>query len=259
MVWLHQVKRLWVRGNLSDAEVLLIAASHLKGQVELWWVPLEDSIITWEAFEEAFRARFISVEHQEAWWSKIAAVKQGEGESVEDVAYKLQELFSLVGSVEESYQVCHFTQAINPTVAYRMEESAVATTWKEAIDKAVRIENAQKKYLASPVSVASQVIDRKVAGGSQAVVSDAVSSTLGPGDSVSQTHTLLTQVADTLHSLQLQLGSQQQPSRTPPNFPPRGPPRCWNCGQDGHISSRCPTVQQQQGQGQNQGNGSGRQ
>ena len=56
MVWLYKVKRLWMRGNFSDEEVLLIAASNLTGQAKLWWVPLEDSIVTWDAFEEAFKA-----------------------------------------------------------------------------------------------------------------------------------------------------------------------------------------------------------
>ncbi|KAG2215768.1 hypothetical protein INT45_009409 [Circinella minor] len=112
MVWLRQIKRLWLRGNLSDAEVLLIAASHLTGQAELWWVPLEETVVTWDMFEEAFKARFISPEHQETWWSRIEAVKQQSNESVEDVAYKLQELFALVGPVPETYQVRYFTVSI---------------------------------------------------------------------------------------------------------------------------------------------------
>ena len=67
MVWLRQVKRLWLRGNLSDAEVLLVAVSNLKGQAELWWELLEDVVVTWEEFERRFKKRFISLEHCEAW------------------------------------------------------------------------------------------------------------------------------------------------------------------------------------------------
>ena len=103
---------------------------------------MEDTIVTWDAFEEAFKARFISAEHCKAWWSKIEAVKQGSGETVETMAYKLQELFSLVGPIDEISQVRYFTRAINPNIAYRIEESGVSMSWKEAVNKAVRIENA---------------------------------------------------------------------------------------------------------------------
>ncbi|KAG2213623.1 hypothetical protein INT45_000984, partial [Circinella minor] len=234
MVWLRQIKRLWVRGNLSDAEVLLIAASHLTGQAELWWVPLEETVVTWDMFEEAFKARFISPEHQETWWSRIEAVKQQSNESVEDVAYKLQELFALVGPVPETYQVRYFTQAINSDIAYRMEESGVTISWKEAINKAVRIENAQKKYLQGgtrnqPFDIKGQERRSNVGGGTGRPGSTV--SSLKPEDSVSQTQTLLTQVADSLRALQLQLGSQGSRYQ-PPNNPPRPPPKCWNCGQD---------------------------
>ncbi|KAG2216126.1 hypothetical protein INT45_001974 [Circinella minor] len=75
-VWLDEIKRLWQRGNFTDDEVLLIVGSNLKGQAGLWWMSLEDSILTWDAFEEAFRARLISAEHREAWWSEIEAIKQ---------------------------------------------------------------------------------------------------------------------------------------------------------------------------------------
>ncbi|KAG2209654.1 hypothetical protein INT45_002784, partial [Circinella minor] len=226
IVWLCQIKRLWLWGNLSDAEVLLIAASHLTGQAELWWVPLEETVVTWDMFEEAFKARFISPEHQETWWSRIEAVKQQSNESVEDVAYKLPELFALVGPVPETYQIRYFTQAIDNNIAYRMEESG--------------------KYLQG--GVPGQSFDIKGQGRRSNVVGGvgiptSTISSLKPEDSVSQTHTLLSQVVDSLRALQLQLGSQGS-RHQPPNNPPRPPPKCWNCSQEGHISSRCPDQHQ---------------
>ncbi|KAG2209355.1 hypothetical protein INT45_010827 [Circinella minor] len=162
MVWLCKVKRLWLRGNFSHEEVLLIATSNLTRQAELWWVPLEDTII--------------------------------DGESVENVAYKLQELFSLVGPIAE----------------------------KEAVNKTVRIENAQKKYLQGQNNT-SQAKESGIRMGIG--IPPSITSTLIPEDSISQTHTLLSQVADSLRPLQLQLGSQA--TRTlPPNNPPRAPPKC---------------------------------
>ncbi|KAG2216450.1 hypothetical protein INT45_000063 [Circinella minor] len=200
MVWLHKVKRLWLRGNFSDEEVLLIAASNLTGQAELWWVPLEETIATWEAFEEAFKLRFISAEHCKAWWSKIEAVKQGENESVEHVAFKLQELFPLVGPITEIFQ-------------------------KEAVNKAVRIENAQKKYLYGQENIQGRgnEVSRNIAIG----IPKSTVSTIKPEDSASQNQTLLSQVANSLHALQLQLDSSSHLNNRvlPPNYPPRPPPK----------------------------------
>ena len=185
---------------------------------------------------------------------------------MEDIAYKLQELFSLVGAVDESYQVHYFTQAIDPEIAYRMEESGVATSWADAINKTVRIENARKKYMSVQSGCLTSVpLASSMGRDGQLVQSSVVPSSTGvslaPQDSVSQTHTLLTQVADSLRALQLQMASQgSRPS--PPNNPPRPPLTCWNCGQEGHISSRCSLPPQPVPQGhhrQNQGNGEGRQ
>ena len=145
-----------------------------------------------------------------------------------------------------------------------MEESGVATTWSEAINKAVRIENARKKYLMASRGQASSdfagsSVPKSTASSKGMVPSTTVS--LRPEDSVSQTHTLLTQVADSLRALQLQLGPQQGGRSGPPNNPPRPPPRCWNCGQEGHISLRCslPPQGQNHHQGPSQRNGNGRQ
>ncbi|KAG2205305.1 hypothetical protein INT45_008340, partial [Circinella minor] len=231
-VWLGEIKRLWQRGNFTDDEVLLIAGSNLKGQAGLWWNSLEDSILTWDAFEEAFRTRFISAEHREAWWSEIEAIKQQDNESVENVAYKLQELFDLVGPVDEIFQIRYFTQAIDPKIAYRMEESGVSTSWKQAVNKAIRIQNAQKKYLSSQELTQGQDVKNQV-GASVGIPQSAVSSSIKPEDSVSQTNTLLSQVAESLKALQLQLNSQTTRGPTPPNYPPRPPPRCWHCGEVG--------------------------
>ena len=217
---------------------------------------MEDTIVTWDAFKEAFKARFISAEHREAWWSKIEAVKQGNNETIKGVVYKLQELFSLVGAIDEIFQVRYFMHAINPNIAYRMEESGVSMSWKEAINKAVRTENAQKKYL-----LGQGGDDLKVEGGNLGVSMgflESMTSTIKPDDLASQTNTLLTQVADSLSALQLQLGSSSGPSRVPPNYPPHPPPTCWHCGQTSHISSHCPRSQNQQGNS-NQGNGNRRQ
>ncbi|KAG2216448.1 hypothetical protein INT45_000061 [Circinella minor] len=169
-VWLSEIKRLWQRGNFTDDEVLLIAGSNLKGQAGLWWTSLEDSILTWDAFEEAF---------------------------LESIAYKLQELFDLVGPVDEIFQIRYFTQAIDPNIAYRMEESGVSTSWKQAVNKAIHIQNAQRKYLNGQELTQNQGVKNQVGA--------SVVTTRGP---------------------------------TPPNYPPRPPPRCWHCGEIGHVSSR---------------------
>ncbi|KAG2215692.1 hypothetical protein INT45_013355 [Circinella minor] len=212
-VWLGEIKHLWQRGNFTNDKVLLIAGSNLKGQAGLWWTSLEDSILTWDAFEEAFHARFISAEHREAWWSEIEAIKQQDNKSVESVAYKLQELFDLVGPVDEIFQICYFTQVIDPNIAYRMEETGVSTSWKQAVNKAICIQNAQRKYLNGQELTQNQGVKNQI-GASVGIPQSAVSLAIKPEDSVSQTNMLLSQVAESLKALQLQTNSPATPCWT---------------------------------------------
>ncbi|KAG2206047.1 hypothetical protein INT45_000309, partial [Circinella minor] len=137
-----------------------------------------------------------------------------------------------------------------------MEESGVSTSWKQAVNKAIRIQNAQRKYLNGQELTQNQGVKNQV-GASVGIPQSAVSSAIKPEDSVSQTNTLLSQVAESLKALQLQLNSQVTTrGPTPPNYPPRPPPRCWHCGEIGHVSSRC--TQSNQQHNNNQGNGNGR-
>ncbi|KAG2216128.1 hypothetical protein INT45_001976 [Circinella minor] len=132
------------------------------------------------------------------------------------------------------FQTRYFTQAIDPNIAYRMEESGVFTSWKQAVNKAICIQNAQRKYLNGQELTQNQGVKNQVSA-SVGIPQSAVSSAIKPEDSVSQMNTLLSQVTESLKALQLQLNSQVTTrGPTPPNYPPHPPPRCWHCSEIGH-------------------------
>lgn len=73
-------------------------------------------------------------------------MKQGPGNTIDDVALKMEELFAYLNNQSESYQVRTFLSAIDPKVAYQIEKEATPTSFSEAKNKAKQIEKSKNKY-----------------------------------------------------------------------------------------------------------------
>lgn len=211
--WLKHMGRLRSAIGMTDEQALLVATTHLKEQAELWWESVEDTIQTWEGFEKAFLAQFASPQMEDFWWSKIRQLKQETGQTVDDVAFKLRELFGLVklGSENESFKVHCFLQTINKDVAYELEQRGVPKTFKDTAVKARKIEIVIQKYNTEGHKFFS----------SSSTKDDSTNDSLS---------TALGEINEGLRALKIHV--IDKPKKTTEIT-------CWNCSQTGHRATEC--------------------
>ncbi|KAG1282593.1 hypothetical protein G6F66_011109 [Rhizopus arrhizus] len=136
--------------KLLDKEILFIVGDHLVEKAETWWNVVGSKSESWKEFSELFKKQYM-VDQEDKWWRQLQTMKQGPQDSIDDVALKMEELFDLLGSMSEAFQVRTFLGAINPTIAFEVEKDETATTFSAAKKKAKQIERSLAKYGANGV------------------------------------------------------------------------------------------------------------
>jgi len=145
--WLKKLNRIRELAGLSDKEILLIAADHLTGRAEAWYDVSCQEVVSWSTFSSMFKKKYCSG-LESLWRTEIKHLKQMEGETIEDVAVKLRELYSLINNHDEASMSHTFLDAIDPTVAREVEAkgSLRSLTFDELVSAASQLESVNRKY-----------------------------------------------------------------------------------------------------------------
>lgn len=240
--WFKQFDRVRRAAIWSDEQALLVVGSYFRGQAQMWWDALEDSIHTWSAFEDAFKAKYIAGQDRDAWWTKIETMKQGVNESVEEVAGRLQDLFQMVGKVEEGFKIHYLLRAIRPEIAYELEKLVIPDQFATAVKEAVKVEQVMRKY--GRIDGADNL--SVVRGGnlsSQSSLSGRIdhAPSLVPEDSISSQ---LSELVEGFKALKVHLVEN---ANRAPVF------KCYHCGKEGHTKTKCPQLKSEDNQGKDKG------
>ncbi|KAL0096839.1 CCHC-type zinc finger transcription factor [Phycomyces blakesleeanus] len=211
--WLKSVDRLCKAVNMSDKDVLVVATSYLHGPAKIWWDSIEDRTYIWKEFTDTFMNRFASY----------------------NVVYKLRELFSSVKVNSESFKVHSLLQAIDPQIAYELEQrDDLPVDFETVAEKAQKLELVKAKYH-------NDLVERSSIGSESGCSTISKASTLR--DLVKEFGALKVHVIEQPKSKSVSLPSTNKP---------RG--KCWACGSEDHISPQCPQ-QPKHNNDQRKGNG----
>jgi hypothetical protein len=228
VAWLRTINRIRRGASLADADALLVVGSHLRGLAETWWSIHEDRVKTWLDFEVLFKVKFCR--HLEAtYWEEIANTTQAPGQTVEEVALKLKELFGLVNVANDSLMIRTFLKAIDPEVALWVERSGLASTYDEVTSQAVNIDKVNRRYMAT------------IPSSSSTHYYSAVNNTnVKPKPSIEELSMSIKNLTADVQSLKVapRGGNSGFDGR------PRQPLECWNCGETGHPRRLCPKPDQ---------------
>ncbi|KAG2190967.1 hypothetical protein INT47_007112 [Mucor saturninus] len=162
--WLQHMERLKRGVGMSDEEAILVAATHFRGTAAKWWAIHEEEIVTWEKFVEEFKKQFAARHMEDIWWNEIEQIRQGQGQSVGDVALRLQELFGLVALSNESQKVRILLKALREEVAYEVEKMGVPRSWNDLVNMATKVETVEEKYRRSGARSGPEFGNLSVAG-----------------------------------------------------------------------------------------------
>lgn len=230
--WLKRMERLKGSAKLGDDEILFVAGDHLVGKAETWFNVVGSKAKTWNEFVIAFRGHYLQ-DQEDKWWYQLQNIKQGdEYPSVEDLALKMQELFSLLDNRSESLQVRTFLAAIHKDIACEIEKTGTPRTFEEAKDKAKLVERSFAKYSVGPVS--RQMSGENVSSAASAVVSSS-------GSEVASVSSVLSLV-DRLEKLSINLVKLTAEVQSNKNGAAqvRRSLVCFFCNQEGHRKTECP-------------------
>ncbi|KAL0081731.1 hypothetical protein J3Q64DRAFT_1866013 [Phycomyces blakesleeanus] len=123
--WLKSVDCVCKAVNMSDKDAFVVATSYLYGLAKVWWNSIEDQTHIWKEFTDAFMNQFASCQLD-----------------------NLRKLFSSVKADSESFKVHSFLQAIDPQIAYELEQHDNLTVdFKTVAEKAQKLELIKTKYL----------------------------------------------------------------------------------------------------------------
>lgn len=238
VLWLKRMDRLKGTAKLSDEEILFVAGDHLVGRAETWFNVIGSKAVTWDAFVVAFRAHYLQ-DQEDKWWSELQSLKQSpEYPSVDDLALKMQELFSYLDNKSESLQVRTFLTAINKKIACEIEKEGTPKTFELAKEKAKLIERSFNKYsfgeyvapTSNELSVSPSVLD---------VSSDTTS--------VSSMLSLVDKLEKLTINL-VKLNNESQSGRVGV-APVRRVLTCFFCNKEGHKKPDCPEFLKQRNLG----------
>lgn len=248
--WLNRMSRLKATAKLSDKEILFIVGDHLVEKAETWWNVVGSKSESWKEFSELFKKQYM-VDQEDKWWRQLQTMKQGPQDSIDDVALKMEELFGLLGSMSEAFQVRTFLGAINPTIAFEVEKDETATTFSAAKKKAKQIERSLAKY------GANGVMPNRGFSNATNLESDNVGSQHGWNSSSSTVSSLaerLEQLRINLVQLSNVVMSQERVAPQVVNSKPvRRSLVCFFCDEEGHRKFECPKfLEKQNGRAMNQ-------
>jgi len=245
--WLKKLNRIKDLAALSDREILLIAADHLTGRAEAWFDVACANVTTWSAFCVLFKKKYCSG-LESLWRTEIKNLKQMEGESIEDVAVKLRELYSLINNDDEASMVHTFLDAIDPSVAREVEAKLSLDTadLDKMVTAASQLESVNLKYSKRHVNPkpAVSVTESQYHFPAASLNEETVSRS---GHSESSSHT----IADLLkefRELKISLVNSHRPTYQTNQYRPNSNiPRsftCFHCGEEGHKKTECPKFSQ---------------
>jgi hypothetical protein len=93
VAWCKSLDRLKKGLLLGDAQVSLVASSHLRDAAGLWWDSVEDRVTTWLEFKEQFELNFAS-ETPTGWWDELEGLGRGNQLDSLGLIHPLQDLFA---------------------------------------------------------------------------------------------------------------------------------------------------------------------
>lgn len=143
--WLNRMSRIHAMAKLSEEEVLFVAGDHLVEKAATWWKVEGVKCTSWKQFEEAFRQQYLA-DYEGSWWRQLQAIRQGSGDSIDDVALRMEELFNLLGNKNDTMQVSMFLDAIDPSIAFEVDKDSTPSSLKEARTRAKQVERGIRKY-----------------------------------------------------------------------------------------------------------------
>lgn len=252
MVWLHAMERIYNGMNFSDDEMVIVLASYFAGPAAIWWNVIEPRVKSWADFVNEFTIQYASGSQQDAWWEELESMCQSQGQSVDDIKFRIMELSTLL-NVSDPTKIRYFMRAIHKSIALRVADvNPLLTNWEEVTASAKRIETNNNKYGKGDTAEKEKVNEdvnyfsaehvRRNSGDAASVVSI---------NSLASTVDRLCQGFDALQ-LSLNTASNSGGSVHSTNHvrianPPvsNGERRCYNCQETGHIATYCskPRVQ----------------
>ncbi|EIE82990.1 hypothetical protein RO3G_07695 [Rhizopus delemar RA 99-880] len=244
--WLNRMSRLKATAKLSDKEILFIVGDHLVEKAETWWNVVGSKSESWKEFSELFKKQYM-VDQEDKWWRQLQTMKQGPQDSIDDVALKMEELFGLLGSMSDAFQVRTFLGAVNPAIAFEVEKDETPNTFSAAKKKAKQIERSLAKY------GANGVMGTRGFSNGTIVENDNVGSQHGWNSSSSTVSSL----AERLEQLRINLvqlsnvvmGQERVAPQVVNPKPVRRGLVCFFCDEEGHRKFECPKFLENQNGG----------
>jgi hypothetical protein len=215
--WLKTLQRLKDGMGFNDGDMMWVVSSNLSGPALQWWDMNEDEFSSWDSFVKAFKKQFVLGMNMDGYWDELDCTKQETGKSVGDIAFKLQELFGVLGIKQEQFKVRTFIRALKAEVAAEVETRGPFDTFKDALAYAKKIEVIRKKY-------------------------DGISS----GSSVSTNSTMdstFKQLLRGMEALNVNLVKAEGGSKAPEKEKTSQPKKdvvCFVCDTPGHYANTCP-------------------
>lgn len=206
----------------------------------LWWDSNEEDIHTWNEFVRAFSLQFVSGDNTDHLWHELKTLRQ-DGKSVEELGYRLVELFGLLGIKDEEARKRYLESALHPDLALALESKDDLDDFKTCLTYARKMERLKKKY------------GNCLSAGS---VASSVSSTSTMGQLARDFRSLNVNMVKPGSGPVLQERPQQD--RAPTNLKNNGGGRpCFICDELGHFATACPWKDRIK-QLKSEGNGSGK-
>ncbi|KAI8394194.1 uncharacterized protein BYT42DRAFT_641257 [Radiomyces spectabilis] len=98
-----------------------------------------------DCFDE-FKLQFVPKSAEDSWWDEINNRRQGPGETIDEVAFHLLELFQLLGLKNDRMRIHCFLKAIKKDLAYKSGQCGVPQSWSKTIAMAKNIETVDERY-----------------------------------------------------------------------------------------------------------------
>jgi hypothetical protein len=143
--WLQRMTRLKETAKLDDNEILFVAGEHLVDKAQLWWIVTERKVKKRDEFKAAFNKQYLA-DKEESYWTMLQELKQENDDSVDNVALKMEELFTLLNLNNNTFQVRTFLGAIKPAIAFEVERENSPKTLDIAKERAKAVEKNLVKY-----------------------------------------------------------------------------------------------------------------